>query len=869
MTVTLVADGGQMTVGRSTATYTYGSFQVVLPEGREQQEEDNRLQNGYISRPPGAALGRFDVTFVRADTTIDLGAGTSDLEAVIDAAQKRTDGDIYFDRDITGRGLGKWRPGIDYKVGDIVNTTVWTKTLPLPVTAVDMIGNRQTRAGWRVHVGGQMISDAETLRRHNDDLLQQIAREKQQRLRQVGAVQQVADAARVESSEAKAAAATALSEVRDEGGVLKSYSQLAAEKSAEAKTFSESAEAYSLAAAGHSSDAGLHSTTAQQYSESAAAHSLTASGHSTKAQQWATDAAGDSRKAAEASAAATAASTASLEASRQAGTYSQQAQSASTSASGHSTTAATHSSDANLYSLASKASAGDAEAARKLAEEARRLAENARAAAEADRKLAEEARAAAERARDAAEQGRADAETQRMYAEQARARAEAGRAQSHMAMLMAEWARDLAEQHRAAAEASRAAAETERARAETARAAAEADRAAAETARSEAEAFRSQAETARDQAEQRRAAAETERVKAETARIETERIANQQRDDAILLHDNQLKWIRWQKPIYDYRFSVESGLTGVHVGNSITSGLIDVEINSVGGKGLTVITRPGWAGRLTIAVNYVGGGSDGLSGSRSGSVTSAYSELFYSDKVIRRAELTVWPAWGVEPREYLLRPKDMAFAWTPGYDNQFEGQPLDIQADRARFMHIDVVASEGVEVLSGTSWVLRESGVTIPRGTYFRPAPGDGQNLLTVFTEVQGQLNWEPGAPVSGKQTVQVARQTLPRDRWTTVASWTGLAWSSTVNAAIKTVVRFDRLNAIASTTYGTRLMVNGTEIGANMRNSLGGMNLTFNIDRTRALKASDRIELQALCSAGISSERVITSGDMSVTWGS
>lgn len=879
-----VADHANVTILRSLASSAFGTYTLNLPDGVELEDvytldaPGNEL--GYVADVAGdRRVGGLARRFVRADVSVTAADSAdpdrvpeSNVDRVLREVAERVSGDFFLESDISRAGLGPWREFVDFMVGDTARVDIWGRIVPLPITRIDPTVSEHDIEDVTVHLGGQIVSDEEARQAENLVLHKALVQDRRDLagLEAVAAAaKSTADAARVESSEAKTTAATALSEVRDEGGVLKSYSQLAAEASAEAQAASAQAWEWSQTAATHSSDAALHSTTAKAYSESAAAASAASSGHSTTAQEWATSAAGDSKKAAEASAAATAASSASLNASKQAGTYSQQAQSASAAASSHSTTAATHSSEANLYSLASAASAGDAEAARKLAEEERRLAENARAAAEADRKLSEEARAAAERARDASEQGRADAETQRMYAEQARARAEAGRAQSHMAMMMAEWARDLAEQHRAAAEASRAAAETERARAETARAAAEADRAAAEKARSEAETFRAAAETARDQAEQRRAAAETERVKAETARIETERIANQQRDDAILLHDNQLKWIRWQKPVFDYRFSVESGLTGGHVGNTMHNGLVDITLNNTGGKGMTIVVRPGWAGKYSVEMTYTTGGSYGFSGRLTGAAQQAISYLEASDKVIRRAEVHVWPEWGTEPREYLLRPKGGAFAWTPGYDNQFEGNPIDAQADRARFTNIAVVASEDVQVLSGSSWVLRESGVTIPRGTYFRPAPGDAQNLLTLFTEVRGQLNWEPGAPVSGKQTVKVAQQTLPRDRWTTVASWTGLAWTSNVNAAIKTVVRFDRLNAISSTTYGTRLMVNGVEIGANMRNSLGGMNLTFNLDRTRALKASDRIELQALCSAGISGERVITSGDMSVTWDS
>ncbi|MDT9407927.1 hypothetical protein [Corynebacterium rouxii] len=191
----LVADGGTMTVGRRQATYVYGSFEVRLPEGKEQADVEKRLQNGYIYRPDKPARGRFDVAFVRADATVDLTAQTSDLETQIEAAQLRTEGDIFFERDITDSGTGRYRPGIDIKHGDIVDVLIWGRILPLPITRWEMISDDTTSVGWRWHVGGAMIEDAEALRNHNDQLLQQIAQEKRQMAKSIGAVSQQAEAA--------------------------------------------------------------------------------------------------------------------------------------------------------------------------------------------------------------------------------------------------------------------------------------------------------------------------------------------------------------------------------------------------------------------------------------------------------------------------------------------------------------------------------------------------------------------------------------------------------------------------------------------------------------------------------------------------
>ena len=182
--VVLVADGGEMTVGRQLATYTFGQFQTILPDGEEQVESDSRLQNGYIYRPDNPPSGRFDVGFVRADVSIDLGAQTSDLEDVIDTAQKRVAGEVYFEREISGPGRGRYRGGVDFEISDLVWVEIWGKRLQLPVTSIEDYFDSGALSE-RVHVGGQIISDVAQLKRHNDGLLQQIQNERAQLVRRV------------------------------------------------------------------------------------------------------------------------------------------------------------------------------------------------------------------------------------------------------------------------------------------------------------------------------------------------------------------------------------------------------------------------------------------------------------------------------------------------------------------------------------------------------------------------------------------------------------------------------------------------------------------------------------------------------------
>ncbi|MCK6161549.1 hypothetical protein [Corynebacterium simulans] len=186
----LLASGAPMTVGRRTAVYTYGKFAVTLPEGREQVETDDRLENGYIYRPDDRPAGRFDFAFARADVSVDLNAGISNLENVVDTEQRRYSGDMYFQNDIEGPRLGKYIPGVHFEEGDLVDLRIWQVLVPAPVTAIDY-----TESGDRVHAGGQLISDPDALRQSNDDLRQQIASEKRQRQSSVDKVNKTATAA--------------------------------------------------------------------------------------------------------------------------------------------------------------------------------------------------------------------------------------------------------------------------------------------------------------------------------------------------------------------------------------------------------------------------------------------------------------------------------------------------------------------------------------------------------------------------------------------------------------------------------------------------------------------------------------------------
>ncbi|MCK2199203.1 hypothetical protein [Corynebacterium callunae] len=208
--VTLISDGGTMTVGRRTANYTWGSFDVVLPDGTEQEEDDGRIVDGYIYRPDDRGHGRGEITFVRADARIDMNAAKSDLEDTLDGSSRRTEGNVFYSREISGLGLGKKIPGADYGIGDVVNVLVWGKRIALPVTAVKRVSNTSRGKYDAVQVGGQALSDPERQRKLNSDLDRQIASEKRQRLKEAGRIRQTAETADSNATAAKQTAEQAV-----------------------------------------------------------------------------------------------------------------------------------------------------------------------------------------------------------------------------------------------------------------------------------------------------------------------------------------------------------------------------------------------------------------------------------------------------------------------------------------------------------------------------------------------------------------------------------------------------------------------------------------------------------------------------------
>lgn len=219
--VILRADGGEITVGRQIGSFVWGRWDVTLPSDVSLKDQpDTRMAEGFLYKPEDLPKGRFDLRGVRADSSqtmvakksgeIDYALSTSDTEQVLDAAEKRIEGNLFFEKDITTDGLGIYEPGVDFHEDDLVDVMLWGKRLPdLPVTAIDIAAERGSAERWRVHVGGQPIADAAALRSSREKIFAQIAAERREAASKLGVVSQQAVSAGKAAAKADTKAAVA------------------------------------------------------------------------------------------------------------------------------------------------------------------------------------------------------------------------------------------------------------------------------------------------------------------------------------------------------------------------------------------------------------------------------------------------------------------------------------------------------------------------------------------------------------------------------------------------------------------------------------------------------------------------------------
>lgn len=212
-----VAEKAQVTVLRSLASTAFGKVNLTLPDGVKPEDvftpsaPGNEL--GYVSAlNPAKRVGGMCRRFVRADVSVTAKGSTapaSDLEQVVDEAAKRTGGDFFLESDITLAGLGDWVPLQDFRVGDLADVEIWGLVVPMRVTRIEPIVTDHSVTDWRVHVGGQVVSDADALLAENASVHRALVEDRRELAglsERVVAAQSSADAA---DQKAKAAQATA------------------------------------------------------------------------------------------------------------------------------------------------------------------------------------------------------------------------------------------------------------------------------------------------------------------------------------------------------------------------------------------------------------------------------------------------------------------------------------------------------------------------------------------------------------------------------------------------------------------------------------------------------------------------------------
>ena len=174
-----VADSASVTVLRSLASTAFGKYNLTLPDGVDLEDvyevsaEGNEL--AYVaSLGARRRVGGMFRRFVRADVNITAQGEdmvpASDVERVLNDAEKRVSGDFFLESDITRAGLGPWVPFVDFHVGDIANVEIWGRVVPLVVTRIEPKRTEHSDEDWAVHVGGQLLSDAEARLAENADI---------------------------------------------------------------------------------------------------------------------------------------------------------------------------------------------------------------------------------------------------------------------------------------------------------------------------------------------------------------------------------------------------------------------------------------------------------------------------------------------------------------------------------------------------------------------------------------------------------------------------------------------------------------------------------------------------------------------------
>lgn len=214
-----VADSASVTIMRSLASSSYGSYSLNLPDGIELEDvhdfdaPDNTL--GYVAHVGhGQRVGGLARRFVRADVNVSAADPSdpdrfpdSDVDRVLRGVAERVSGDFFLESDVSKAGLGPWVPHVDFKVGDLARVEIWGQVVVLPVTRIEEVVSDHDIVDWLVHVGGQLVSDEEARKAENLALHRAFLQDR----RELAGVEGIASQAARTADEAQEVATTAKS----------------------------------------------------------------------------------------------------------------------------------------------------------------------------------------------------------------------------------------------------------------------------------------------------------------------------------------------------------------------------------------------------------------------------------------------------------------------------------------------------------------------------------------------------------------------------------------------------------------------------------------------------------------------------------